>query len=108
MCPPGPDTRTWIRSQAAVIAPERTPSWPASRRGSQCSAKIRPTDAIPPAASTSSAPPRRLLGGLEDQPDPAGQLARGGLLGQEQAGPSSTVVCTSWPQAWQTSGTVER
>ena len=28
-----------------------------------------------------------LLGGLEDQPDPSGQHARGGLLGQEQAGP---------------------
>ena len=28
----------------------------------------------------------RLLGGLEDKPDPPGQQARGGLLGQEQAG----------------------
>ena len=28
----------------------------------------------------------RLLGGLEDEPDPSGQHARGGLLGQEQAG----------------------
>src|SRR5690606_4798893 len=48
VCPPGPVTFTYTLSQAAVIAPVRSPSWPTSMRGSQCRANARSTPAIPP------------------------------------------------------------
>jgi len=108
VCPPGPDTRTSILSQAAVMAPERTPSWPASSLGSQCSAKIRPTDEMPPDASTSSAPPAASSAGWKMSLTRPGSTPVAACSARNRPAPSSTVVCTSWPQAWQTFGTVER
>ncbi len=67
------------------------------------------TSLSPPAAMTSRrAGGEGLLGRLEQQPYPAGQLAAGGQLGQRPAGTEQQVVCTSWPQAWQAPATVER
>ena len=57
---------------------------------------------------TSSAPPRGLLGGLEDQPDAPGSWPAAACSARTSAAPSRIAVCTSWPQAWQTPGTVER
>ena len=58
-----------------MIGPERRPTRPASSFGSQCSAKIRSTSlSTPPSIDVERAAGHALLGRLEDQPDPAGQL----------------------------------
>ena len=70
------------------MAPGRVAIVPTSVPGSQCSAKARSTPSRAPAASTSSAPPGvDLLGGLEDQPDPARQQAERVEVGEREAGP---------------------
>ena len=108
MWPPGPVTRTWIRSQAAVIGAGAH----AELAGVQAGVAVQGED---PADRGDAAGREhvqgaagRLLGGLEDQPHPARQQAGGGRSARYRPVPSSTVVCTSWPQAWQASGTVER
>lgn len=44
-------------SDADVIAPTRTPTWPTRSFGSQCTAKIRSTPSSAPNSMTSGAPP---------------------------------------------------
>ena len=47
-----------------------------------------------------------LLGGLEEQPDPARRAAPARATRPSAiAAPTSAVVCTSWPQAWVTPST---
>src|SRR5579859_3035485 len=48
VCPPGPLSWTLTLSHAAVIGPTLVPILPASSLGSQCSAKMRSTDEMPP------------------------------------------------------------
>ena len=108
MCPPGPVTRTVILSQAAVIAPTRVPTLPTSSRGSQCSAKTRSTDAMPPAASTSSAPHGTSSAGWKISLTRPGSAPAADIRARTSPVPSSTVVCTSCPQAWQALATVDR
>ena len=60
----------------AVIGPSRSPTWPTSRRGSQCRAKMRSTPSSAAGRDDGEgAAGHDLLGRLEQQPDPAGQLA---------------------------------
>ena len=79
--------RTSSVSAAPVIGPSRRPTWPTSTLGSQCSAKIR-LDAVERAElhQVQRAAGHDLLGGLEEQPDPAGQQPAGVRLGQGQGG----------------------
>jgi hypothetical protein len=55
--PPGEYSVISIRSAAEVMGPRRIATLPTSSRGSQCSAKIRDTPVIAPAAMASMAPP---------------------------------------------------
>jgi hypothetical protein len=107
VCPPGPDSRTSTRSQAAVIGPTRSPSRPTSRCGSQCRPKIRSTSSSPPASITSCAPPGMTssAGWKMQRTRPWG---RSGASTRASAAPSRIVVCASCPQAWHIPGTVER
>ena len=57
VCPPGECSVISIVSAADVIGPGRTATRPTASRGSQCSAKIRDTPLIAPAAMASIAPP---------------------------------------------------
>src|SRR5580692_10390371 len=106
VCPPGPVTRTEILSQAAVIAPTRVPILPTSSRGSQCRAKTRSTEAMPPAASTSSAPHGTSSAGWKISLTRPGSAPAAAVRARNRPVPSSTVVCTSCPQAWQALGNV--
>lgn len=107
--PPGPSREISSRSQAEVIGPTRSPIRPASTRGSQCTAMIRPTPSSAPHAIASAAPP--------GSTSSAGwKISRTGRRSRPsryssartRAAPSTTVVCTSWPQACARSGTVDR
>ena len=108
VCPPGPVTRTVILSHAAVIGPLLVPILPTSSRGSQCSAKILSTDAMPPAASTSSAPPGTSSAGWKISRTRPCSRPAAARRARNTPAPSRIVVCTSCPHAWQAFGTVER
>ena len=97
-----------MRSQAAVMGPLRTPTLPASRRGSQCSPKMRSTEAMPPAAMTSSAPPATSSAGWKMSRTRPGSRPEAACWARNSPAPRTMVVCTSWPQAWHALGTVER
>ncbi len=96
-------------SHAAVIGPTRRPIVPTSQRRVAVQRKRR-SAAVEPARRdhVERAAGHRLLGRLEDQPDPAGQPARAAISASASPPPSRTVVCTSCPQAWHTPSTVER
>ncbi len=87
MWPPLPRRLTSIVSAAAVNGPERTPTRPTGSCGAQCSAKIA-RDVLQATGRDDLGRAGRdaLLAGLEQQPDPAGQLVALGELGQRQAG----------------------
>ena len=106
--PPGPVTRTLMRSQAAVMGAAAHPDLARvqARVAVQAEDAVHRGDAARRHDVQRAA--GRLLGRLEDQPDPSGQQARGGLRGQEQARAQHEVVCTSCPHAWHAFGTVER
>ena len=96
-------------SVAAVSGPDRTATRPAGSCGKQCIAKIA-CDVLQPALHDHlrGAGGELLLARLEDQAHPPGQLTAASSSARASPAPSRTVVCTSWPQAWQTLGTVDR
>ena len=105
MCPPGDDSLISIMSAADVIGPGLTATLPTARRGSQCSAKIRPTPAIAPAAIVSIAPPGiSSSAGWKISRTPTGSS---GAPARASAVPSRIEVCASWPQACAAFGIVE-
>ena len=106
--PPGPVTLTLILSQAAVIGPARVPILPTSSRGSQCRAKIRSTEAMPPAAMTSMAPPGTSSAGWKISRTWPGSAPAACARARNRPVPTRMEVCTSWPQAWQAPRTVDR
>ena len=75
------------RSAEAVIAPTRSPTCPTAVRGSQCK-REDPLDAVDATAVDDGPGPaaRRLLGRLEQQPDPSWQIAVAGEVGEHEAG----------------------
>jgi hypothetical protein len=97
--PPGPVTFTVSLSQAAVMGPVLVPILPTSSLGSQCNANIRSTDAMPPAASTSIAPPGTSSAGWNISLTLPGNAPAAAALARNNPVPSKIAVCTSWPQA---------
>ena len=108
MCPPGPVTLTVSLSQAAVIGPVLVPILPTSSRGSQCSAKMRSTEAMPPAAITSMAPPGTSSAGWKISRTLPGSARAAAARARNSPVPSRMAVCTSCPQAWHASGIGDR
>ncbi len=106
VCPPGEVRRSSSMSQAEVIGPTRVPTWPTSRRGSQCSAKMRSTSSRPFAAMTSSAPPgwTSSAGWKTSRTRPG---SRSATEASARPAPSSTEVCASCPHMCATPGTCE-
>ena len=106
--PPLPPSRTNSESAAPVSGPSRRPRRPTSRLGSQCRPKTW-CDVVERAGldQVQRSPGHDLLGRLEEQPDAAGQqAARVRPRRGPGAAPTRPAVCTSWPQAWATPGTV--
>ena len=99
VCPPGPVSVTSIRSQAAVIAPVRRPTVP-DGHGRVAVQGERPRGAVEHAGGDDLDARRRGW-----SPRPAGRPAAPCRAGRRsrpgrRATPSTTVVCTSCPQAW--------
>ena len=86
VCPPGPVSRTVTLSAAAVIGPTRRPTWPTGRlRVAVQREDLRHVVQAAGLDDLQRAAGQDLLGRLEDQPDPAVQLAAVGELGQQHA-----------------------
>ena len=91
MWPPGAVSVTVTGSDAEVMGPIRVPTFPASRRGSQWTAKIRSTPAITPWSITSSAPPGMTSSaGWKSRRTPVG--SRSAIPARTSPAPSTTAV----------------
>ena len=105
MCPPGEYSVISMRSAADVMGPGLIATLPTSSRGSQCSAKIRDTPVIAPAAMASMAPPGiNSSAAWKINRTPTGSS---GTDANASAVPSRIAVCASCPQAWATFGIVD-
>lgn len=105
MWPPGEYSVISIWSAAEVMGPCRTAIFPTSSRGSQCSAKIRDTPLMAPAAMASIAPPGMSSSAAwKSNRTPIGSS---GTDASTRAVPSRMAVCASWPQACATLGMVD-
>ena len=107
VCPPLPTTRTVSESAAPVSGPSRSPIRPTSRLGSQCRPKTWSTSRSAPAASRCSAPPGMTSSaGWKSRRTRPGSRPRADTSARASPAPTRPAVCTSWPQAWATPGTV--
>jgi hypothetical protein len=90
------------------MGPVRSPIMPASSAGSQCTVRAAPTGLSTLASITSRAPPGMVssAGWNTSLTVPGSGVSRAYSTSIRPA-PSATVVCTSWPQAWHTPGTVD-
>ena len=107
VCPPLPPRRTDSESAAPVSGPSRRPSRPTSRLGSQCSPKTWCTSSRAPAWIRCSAPPGMISSaGWKSSRTRPGSCPRTYTSLSASAAPTRPAVCTSWPQACATPGTV--
>ena len=108
VCPPGPLSRTVDLVAGGGDRPgAQTRPGRSASRGSQCSAKIRSTSLSTPPSMASSAPPGTdsSAGWKISRTRPGSRSWR--RSASASAAPSTIAVCASWPQAWQTPGTVD-
>ena len=102
--PPGPVRRISTRSAAEVMGPGETPTWPTSRRGSQCRANTARAPSTTPGLGQGPGPGGDgLLGRLEARPGPAPRRGRR-TSARARAAPTAAAAWRSWPQAWHTPG----
>ena len=103
--PPGPLSTISTRSAAAVNAPVRTPTWPTSSLGSQCSPYTESMPSSSPDSITSTAPP----GTCSSAGSKISRTRRPSSSSDStRPAPSTVTVWTSWPQACDTPFRVDR